>query len=299
MPAKLNCPMPASRFCRHDAAPAQFNGTYSVTSFGGVASTFLLEWFRHLELAAQQDRDCRAGTTGLPAEKSLFTEKCGCDALADGPVPLHLVSCHVDDDGVFKHLADPRALNRFGRHRALYIVGNPIDAVASVFRRKFQCWHLYRLNNCWFTRKERDGLIPCSQPGIRAFRKRYGTEASTCRVPERGPLSSLDAYAEEGEDLFGSTAQFRAWMSCRRPHCLFDILVVRYETLSAAMPAVFDFLEVPHAARRNFPSLGQAHGKHGQSTPPRIREQLASLYGPLEKAISQIPAEGLLLRNTF
>ena len=28
MPAKLNCPMPASRFCQHDAAPAQFNGTY-------------------------------------------------------------------------------------------------------------------------------------------------------------------------------------------------------------------------------------------------------------------------------
>lgn len=143
------------------------------------------------------------------------------------------------------------------------------------------------------------GLIPCSQPGIRSFRKRYGTLASTCRVPERGPLSSLDAYAEEGEDLFGSTAQFRAWMSCRRPHCLFDILVVRYETLNASLATVFDFLEVPHAARRHFPPLGQSHARHGSSTPPRIRSQLATLYGPLERAVSQIPPEGLLLRNTF
>lgn len=131
------------------------NGTFSITSIGGVASTFLLEWFKKLELARQHLHDCTfAADSVVP---------CGCAALA-AYGPPHLVSCHVDDDGIFKHLADPRVLNRFGRnHRAVYVVGDPIEAVSSVFRRRFQCWHLHRLQNCWFTRAQRMGLIPCDR----------------------------------------------------------------------------------------------------------------------------------------
>ncbi len=141
----LGCPLPRSNLCPAPEITDAYNGTYSVTSIGGVASTFLLEWLRHLQLAGRHSRDCTRGDA-LPAEKALFGETCGCPALADGASPLHLVSCHVDDDGVFKHLADPRELNRFANHRALYVVGDPIEAVASVFRRNFQCWHLYRLS---------------------------------------------------------------------------------------------------------------------------------------------------------
>ena len=38
-------------------------------------------------------------------------------------------------------------------------------------------------------------------------------------------------------------------MSCRRPHCKFDILVVRYEALNASLSAVFDFLREGAAGR--------------------------------------------------
>ena len=176
---------------------------------------------------------------------------------------MHLLSCDVNDDGVFKHLADPRPLNAFQRHRAVFVVGSPVVSLASVFRRKFQCWHFHRLQNCWFTRAERDGVIPCEQPGVHAFRRRFGEAASACRVPRSrrhaevvdaraallppeprflgrpppshprtrflprrsGPLSTLESYAEQGEDLFGTFSQFRAWLSCRRPRCTFDILV--------------------------------------------------------------------------
>ena len=171
----FGCPLPASRFCR-EPLPGQFNGTYSVTSIGGVASTFLLEWFRHLEQAHQHVLECKIG---LVREKALFGQSCGCAAVDGGGPPRHLVSCHVDDDGIFKHLADPSALNRFPNHRAIFLVGSPTDAVSSVFRRRFQCWHLHRLNNCWFTRAQRDGLIPCEQPGIVAFRNQFGRAAST------------------------------------------------------------------------------------------------------------------------
>lgn len=137
------------------------NGTYSITSVGGVASTFLLEWFKKLELARQHHHDCASLSAQLPPGATEVP--CGCAAIA-ADHPLHLVSCHVDDDGIFKHLADPAALNQFGRHhRAVYVVGDPIDAIASVFRRRFQCWHMYRLQNCWFTRAQRNGLIPCEQ----------------------------------------------------------------------------------------------------------------------------------------
>ena len=227
--------MPQDRFCR-PPQPGQFRGTFSVTSMGGVGSTFLLEWFRGLEQAYQESADCR---DGLRREKPLVSRPCGCAPLSDGGPARHLLSCHVDDDGVFKHLADPSALNRFPDHKAIFLVGSPIEAVASVFRRKFQCWHLYRLNDCWFTRKQREGLIPCNQSGVVAFRQQFGAAASSCatpppspvrrappallappappqlpcpspsvprpttcpscRVPTAGPLASLDAFASNGE----------------------------------------------------------------------------------------------------
>ena len=158
--------MPRNRYC-YEPLPNQFNGTYSVTSMGGVGSTFLLEWLRNLEQADRQQRECKLG---MIPEKALFWPSWDCAALADGGPRRHLVSCHYDDDGIFKHLADPSVLNRFPNHKAIFLVGLPIEAVASVFRRNFQCWHLYCLNNCWFTRAEREGLIPCEQPGIQVGR---------------------------------------------------------------------------------------------------------------------------------
>lgn len=212
--------------CRRPLA-GENNGTFSISSIGGVASTFLLEWFKQLELARQAYHDCKYQVT-----RGESLSPCGCSAVQIGR-PLHLVSCHADDDGLFKHLADPQILNQFGQyHRAIYVVGDPIDAVTSVFRRRFQCWHLYRLNNCWFTRAERLGVIPCEQPGILRFRSRFGTASSRCRVPHTGPLRSLQTYAEQGEDIFGAAEQFRSWITCKRPRCKFNILVLRYEELN-------------------------------------------------------------------
>jgi len=281
--------MPQDRFCR-PPQPGQFRGTFSVTSMGGVGSTFLLEWFRGLEQAYQESADCR---DGLRREKPLVSRPCGCAPLSDGGPARHLLSCHVDDDGVFKHLADPSALNRFPDHKAIFLVGSPIEAVASVFRRKFQCWHLYRLNDCWFTRKQREGLIPCNQSGVVAFRQQFGAAASSCRVPTAGPLASLDAFASNGADLFGTMAQFRSWLSCRAPRCTSDILVVRYETLNASVPSILDFLDVPLAARSHFPPFTPSH--HGVDS--GAAQQLRGIYGALDAAIERIPPQGLLLRN--
>ncbi|EOD21075.1 hypothetical protein EMIHUDRAFT_208218 [Emiliania huxleyi CCMP1516] len=262
--------MPQDRFCR-PPQPGQFRGTFSVTSMGGVGSTFLLEWFRGLEQAYQESADCR---DGLRREKPLVSRPCGCAPLSDGGPARHLLSCHVDDDGVFKHLADPSALNRFPDHKAIFLVGSPIEAVASVFRRKFQCWHLYRLNDCWFTRKQREGLIPCNQSGVVAFRQQFGAAAS----------SSVFNVA---------CSAFRSWLSCRAPRCTSDILVVRYETLNASVPSILDFLDVPLAARSHFPPFTPSH--HGVDS--GAAQQLRGIYGALDAAIERIPPQGLLLRN--
>ena len=127
------------------------NGTVSITSIGGVASTFVLKWLKALQNAHHKQLECE--------ESSSSAGSCSCPAIGAHTLPRQVVSCHVDDDGVFKHLADPRALNRFPHHRAVYIVGDPLHAVTSVFRRNFQCWHLYRLHNCWFSRAQREGVI--------------------------------------------------------------------------------------------------------------------------------------------
>ena len=177
-----------------------------MTSLGGVGSTFLLEWLKRLHRTFQREAD------SLCAQSSnASTSSCGCPALAvRGSLPRHLISCHVDDDGLFKHLADPASLSGFGAgHRAVFLVGSPLSALASVFRRRFQCWHLHRLHDCWFTRRQRNGKIPCVSPAIDRLRQRYGAEAATCRVPPVGPLASFEAYAMHGADLFGAVAQVR------------------------------------------------------------------------------------------
>ena len=87
-------------------------------------------------------------------------------------------------------------------------------------------------------------------------------------------------------------------MSCRRPHCKFDILVVRYEALNASLGAVFDFLRVPLAARAHFPPIRGVHPRQGRAADV-ARSKLRGIYGALERAIDMVPPEGLLLRNAY
>lgn len=202
---------PTSGFtlCRRPLV-GEHSGTYSVSSLGGVGSTFLLEWLKRLHRVFQAEAACHNASM----------QPCSsCPALsARGALPRHLVSCHVDDDGILKHLADPASLSGFGSgHRAVYLVGSPTHAVASVFRRRFQCWHFHRLHDCWFTREQRDGRIPCDAAAVARLRRTHGEAAATCRVPPVGPLASVEEYARHGVDLFEAVSQFRSWLTCRRP----------------------------------------------------------------------------------
>ena len=277
-------------------------GTYSVTSLGGVGSTFLLEWLKRLHrVYQQQPASCSAENENASAR----ADQCACPVLGQrGALPRHLVSCHIEDDGIYKHLADPAPLTGMGAgHRAVYLVGSPLNALASIFRRHYQCWHMHRLHDCWFTRRQRNGRIPCDSAAIARLRRQYGEEAATCRVPPVGPLSSLEAYAQHGSDLFGSIDQFSAWLSCRAPRCTFDILVIRYEALSDSLPALFDFLQLPPRTRALFPYERLRDVRARRRARPRgVSEaafrNLSSVYGKLEAAVQRIPAEGLWLRNT-
>jgi len=168
-------------------------------------------------------------------------------------------------------------------------------AVGSVFRRRLQCWHLHRLHNCWFSRRERIGSIACDAPAVRGLRARFGDAATACRVPSTGPLSSIDEYAANGQDLFYMRHQFTSWLSCRTPRCAFDILVLRYESLNASLSTLFNFLELPSALRRTFPFARMRRGRH---TRHNHAGPLSKLYARLEEAVTQLPAEGLLLLNS-
>lgn len=122
-------------------------------------------------------------------------------------------------------------------------------------------------------------------------------------TPNRITLALLiltpHAAAAPGVDLFGAAAQFRSWLSCRAPHCSFDILVVRYETLNQSVPAILDFLDVPPAARPFFPTVRPAHSTATELAGGRqIEHRLQKIYGDLQEAIDQVPPTGLLLRNS-
>ena len=276
-------------------------GTYSVTSLGGVGSTFLLEWLKRLHRVYQQQP---ASCSAQNENASAHADQCACPVLGQrGALPRHLVSCHIEDDGIYKHLADPAPLKGLGGHRAVYLVGSPLNGLASIFRRRYQCWHMHRLHDCWFTRKQRNGRIACDSAAIAQLRRQYGEEAATCRVPPVGPLSSLAAYAQHGRDLFGSIDQFSAWLNCRAPRCTFDILVIRYEAIRESLPMLFDFLQLPPRTRALFPYEQLRDVRARRRARPRgmsaaAFRNLSSVYGALEAAVERIPAEGLWLRNT-
>ena len=65
-----------------------------------------------------------------------------------------------------------------------------------------------------------------------------------------------------------------------------------------SLPALFDFLSLPPQTRDLFPLVYRSHQPHRDSAiDDALRLKLSAVYGGLSQSVSQIPAEGLLLRN--
>lgn len=183
-------------------------------------------------------------------------------------LPRHINTLVVSYGGVgttflMKHLADYRQLNDFYdedrlKHRGLpplrfselpkciYVYGDPVKAVLSLFRRGYQMAQSQKLQHAGVTRN--------------------------------GPIAegeTLDAYARAGIDRFRFEEHFTNWHD---RFVLYPTLFVRYEALFDHVQDIADFLELPTKVVEHFPEK-KARTKSAEEIAPETMERLDQMYG--------------------
>lgn len=138
--------------------------------------------------------------------------------------------------------------------RVVYVLGDPRDAVLSVFRRGIQVGHWTGLHH-------------------------YGED-----VPVPAALDSLAAFVEKGEDLFALDDHVQQWLD-HPPG--YPVMFLRFNRVDEAWDDVAEFVGLPHGTPRL--SFESRHSDW-RSEAPVVRDMLDSLYGGLAERIDQMPA---------
>jgi hypothetical protein len=138
--------------------------------------------------------------------------------------------------------------------RAVYLYGDPRNAVLSIFRREAQFGH-YR------------GMRLADPPA--AAKRR---------------LASVEAFLDAGVDEFQLEDHFDQWWGHGRDSV--PVLFVEYEHLANVWPTVRDFVGLP----ADYPCLDwQPRSSDWQTLPAVQRSQLDTMYGRLVERISSLP----------
>lgn len=202
-----------------------------VVSYGGVGTTFFVEFLR--------DR-------------------------------LRVNSHNSFDDGI-KHANSPNHPVFKGKRvrRAIYVYGNPIQAVMSHFRRDY---HKYMIPK----------LTSDSHTG----------SADYTELVRASPVDiTFDQFLEEGKDQFGLAEHWRRWT---REPLAFDTLFVRFEVFFENLEAIFDFLELPRSDLAHFPAKKERKTALLQLDPAK-RAAMDTIYGDLVRDMDARP--GLFIRR--
>lgn len=173
--------------------------------------------------------------------------------------------------GRFRMINDPRDLDGykhcpvppvFGSRelKVVYVVGNPILAAASLFRRGYQAGQAGKLQYSRIVR----------------------------RFPEEG--LSLKDYAARGRDLFFFQEHFEAWT---KNFVFYPTLVVRYEAIHESLEQIAGFLNLPPEFISEFPPLKE-RGSDIAKIDPGTLKGLERMYGNLAQKIESMPMVGKL-----
>jgi hypothetical protein len=171
----------------------------------------------------------------------------------------HLLDAEVDlqpgpAQWPFKHRRQtPTAQEVPEGFRVLYLVGDPRDAVLSVFRRGIQDGH-YR--------------------GLRE-------EAPPPDVAER--LRSIETFVAAGVDDFLLADHVHGWL--HHPPG-YPVMVMRYDDLGVIWPEVAAFIGLP----ADWPALEiRSRASDWRDQPAPIRDGLTAMYGDLAELIESLP----------
>jgi hypothetical protein len=199
-----------------DRDPHRIDHTVQVTSFGG------------------------SGTTAL------------CDHLAGLGVDLQKGPAHWP----FKHQRQPPKAHEVpDGFRVVYLVGDPRDAVLSIFRRRWQLGHYEGMNG--------------EAPGPQARRR----------------LASLDDFLEAGVDDFRLAEHLHGWLG-HDP--AYPVMFVRYADMVSVWNELCDFVGLGPER----PVVGiRPRNSDWRSLPQRQIECLDAMYGDLAAEIAGMPPQ--------
>lgn len=186
--------------------------TLQVTSFGGTGTTMLYEFLEEHDVNIPSDHPNWRPWKHLPVPPE------------DGEVK----------DGF----------------RAVYVFGNPMNAVLSVFRRDYQRWHI---------RNMRDDV---TEP--------------------KNPDWGLEEFLQRSEDPFRMAKHFREWVCANRSY---PILCLNFDALWEHLPEFFAFAGLPTCCLDQFPERRERNSDWTEE-PKHVRRELKRMYGGLEDEVS-------------
>ena len=167
-----------------------------------------------------------------------------------------------DDRDGFKHLDRPPP-SRNSKLKAIYIFGNPIDAVYSLFRRNFHHEQSYKLLERYRNLKP----IPLGM--------------------------SLETYAVEDTDRFQFENHFMNWSERQFQY---PVLFVRYEKIWDHLDTLLEFAGVPAGEKESFPEK-----KERKTQPQEISEavhaSMRRIYGNLQDRLVNGPDSWIFERT--
>jgi hypothetical protein len=149
-------------------------------------------------------------------------------------------------DGL-KHL--PRPPRSFGRNvKVLYVFGDPINAVLSLFERGYARHHAGVMTSLTW----------------------------------RGNLT-LTEFLDRGYDYFRFAETFAAWSAPMKRD--YPLMLLRYETMWKHLEAIFDFFDLPSDKIDQFPPQHE-RSSNFRKLPLTMQQKLIEMYGGLQQHIA-------------
>jgi hypothetical protein len=162
------------------------------------------------------------------------------------------VNSPVNKDGL-KHIDRPPSLTNLSNFKALYMFGDPLNALISLFQRNYQSPHSHKL------------LV---------------------NYPDIKPISrncTLADYLEEGVDKFKLEQHFDNWVNAKKTY---PIMFVKYEKMWENLEEIFDFLEIPFSCIKQLKKIRKSRNSNSQVLSKEMKDKLYSMYGKFAQKVS-------------
>jgi|GEM_PF-61610 len=157
-----------------------------------------------------------------------------------------------DIDGL-KHLDQPPTGKTKQNFKALYIFGDPLNAVVSLFRRNYQQPHSCKLL------------------------------ANYLDIEPIARYCSLEEYVNEGIDRLKLEQHFDNWSNAQ---VNYPIMLVKYETMWEHLPEIFDFLEIPTSEIEELEKERKERESDWIKLPEETKDKLSAMYGKFSEKVA-------------